>query len=400
MLIVHFFARGIEKAKPDQKVALYCQLEIVGHARDVPFSTRLKVPARYWNGHNVRSSYTLSANINEDLLLIEKNFLDAWKILPLQFPEKSAFTYSDLRKVVDEGTNAKFQDPAPSLLNVLDQLIESKEMKPPTRRGYNTRKKNLTHFLILKGNPDLAIDQVDSTFLSDFWSWLRRGNWNSINVANKHVTMIRSILEFGVDKKYIPYFPLGRANLSYTDPGEPKYLDRINRLKIQNVRVKSLEKVRDTAIFLMYTGFSYTDYVSLQSRHLVESDGRFLFKKARNKTNIFSFPPLLPEAAAIIEKYGSIEQLPRIQIDDYNKLLKVLGELAGLTVDTVGFDLSTSVFRETFSSMCENELMFSDRAIMFFMGHTNPKQLNTYSKVQPARIFREMEAAEKYRIAG
>lgn len=108
-------------------------------------------------------------------------------------------------------------------------------------------------------------------------------------------------------------------------------------------------------------------------------------------------PPLLPEAAAVIEKYGSIEQLPRIQIDDYNKLLKVLGELAGLTKETVGFDLTTSVFRETFSSMCENELMFSERAIMFFMGHTNPRQLSTYSKVQPARIFREMEHAEKYR---
>ncbi len=399
MLIVHFFARGIEKAKPDQLVSIYCQLEIFGRPRDVPFSTKLKCPSKYWNGRKVKPSFSLAEHINDELLSINKFLLDIWKALPIKFPYVKDFTYKHIRDYYFGYNNINDQVEAKTLLEVYDELVLSKDITVNTQKGYRTRKKNLIKWLNFIGNTELQITEIDNGTLLHFFSFLRQIG-QSQNVANKHITTIRSVIEFSVDKKYLPYFPLGRANLSYKTPSEPKYLTKKLREKIHNIKIQSLKKVRDVAIFLIYTGFSYVDYCGLTSRNLIESNGKFCFKKIRTKTKIYSMPPLLPEAAEIINIYGSLEAMPRIQIDDYNKLLKILGELAGITEDTVGFNLTTSVFRETFSSMCENELMFSERAIMFFMGHTNPRQLNTYSKVQPARIFREMEHAERYYRTG
>ena len=136
----------------------------------------------------------------------------------------------------------------------------------------------------------------------------------------------------------------------------------------------------------MHTALSYTDYVSLGTEHLVTlPNGEQFLKKARNKTKIYSIIPLLPEALAVIGRWGSIEALPRPDLSDLNKALKILGESCG-----VGISLSTSVFRDTFSSMMENEFMLELRVIMVMMGHTNPRQLRNYSLVQPGRILHEL----------
>lgn len=397
MLTVHFFARGIAKASPEKRITIYCQLEIAGMHRDTPFSTKLKVPAKYWDGIKVKSSFALAQSINSELLKIQIALIDIWKALPVAYPNKTSFDYHDLRHHY-----FKKQFPCKrsySFIELWDMMILQKKIAPSTRRGYRTKRKKILAFLNNEYRSDIDITCVNKRFLDTMHNWLLKDG-QSLNVANKYITNARSVLDYAVDQEYLSQFPLGKANLNYTPPLEPKYLKSLHRQAIANVTIQALEKVRDTAIFLMYTGFSYCDYVSLTSKHLISSKGRRCFKKARNKTNIFSMPPLFPEAEEIILKYGSIENLPRIQIDDFNKLLKVLGELAGLTSDTIGFDLSTSVFRETFCSWCENEMMFSERVIMYFMGHTSRRQLNTYSNIQPSRIFREMEMAEKYRKVG
>jgi integrase len=88
----------------------------------------------------------------------------------------------------------------------------------------------------------------------------------------------------------------------------------------------------------------------------------------------------------VITKYQGIKNLPRPDISDLNKTLKILGEVC-----QAPFSLSTSTFRETFSSMMENEYMVPDRLLMFMMGHTNPRQLRNYSTVMPARILHELK---------
>lgn len=398
MLQVSFFLRGVASAKDDDLCVIYCQPALDGGERAVPFSTRMKCRKGDWCGQYALKESPMSSNINNFLLGIRKRLFDIWQMLPFLHPAEEP-SLNLLLHYYKYGQSKPLKPKAPSLLKAVEMMVETKDIKLSTFKTYRTRNKNIKSFLEETGNLNISVDQIDYNFCETLHAFLKR-NGQSQNVANKHITLVRSVLEFCVDMKFLESFPLGRANLTYLPSADPKYLSFSQRKKLMQVQMKSIEQVKDIAIFLMYTGFSYTDYTTLDNSHLVESNGRYCFKKKRNKTNIFSMPPLLPEAKEIIDKYEGISNMPRIQIDDYNKLLKILGELAGITEDTVGFNLTTSVFRETFSSMCENELMFSERAIMFFMGHTNPRQLNTYSKVQPARIFREMEHAEKYYRAG
>jgi integrase len=101
-------------------------------------------------------------------------------------------------------------------------------------------------------------------------------------------------------------------------------------------------------------------------------------------------PILLPEAKAIIEKYGSIEKLPRYDASDLNKDLKHLAHCAGIAKD-LQHPLRISDFRETFASMLENEFMLEPRIVQVMIGHTNPRQIQSYSRLMPERILYELD---------
>ena len=125
----------------------------------------------------------------------------------------------------------------------------------------------------------------------------------------------------------------------------------------------------------------------MTSNHLI-GEG---FKKARHKTGIFALPPLLPEAESIIKKYGSIEKLPRLDEKEVNEQLKFLGAYVGLHEETLGYELSTQDFRDTFCSMMENESMVEGRTLMHMMGHSTMKQIATYSRMMPSRILHDLK---------
>jgi integrase len=100
---------------------------------------------------------------------------------------------------------------------------------------------------------------------------------------------------------------------------------------------------------------------------------------------------LFPEAKAIIEKYGSIENLPRLDDKEINEQFKWLGAVCGLDTESLGYELSTQDFRDTFCSMMENEKMIESRTLMAMMGHKTMKQLNTYSRMMPSRILHDLQ---------
>ena len=279
---------------------------------------------------------------------------------------------------------------------MLEEVIAKKlkrRMTKNTIKTYVTRKNNIILFLKSEKQEGIKIDKVKFHFIESFEDWMREQvdeqglDRFCQNYRNKHITLIRQCLDHAVDREYIEAMPIGKLNLEYDAPKEPHYLLPEQRQKIMDCKIKKLEKARDIAIFLMHTGFSYVDYKELKSSHLME-DG---FKKARHKTKIFSFPPILPETQEVINKYGSIENLPKMDEHVLNRELKYLGAVLGLTEETLGYELSTQDFRDTFCSMMENEYMVETRTLMHMMGHSTMKQIATYSRMMPKRIKHDLE---------
>ena len=400
MLNVQFFLRGSKKADPMKLVSIYCQLSIEGEPRDTPFSTGIKIPPAYWSGERALESYALADNVNRHLLNIRKSFQDIFDMYHMLHPGTD-ITYSFIREHYLQNGTVKNPKESPKFLAALESLIQYKrdvqKVEPGTMKTYRTRCQALMKFLKDTKQLDIRITEIRHAFIEHFKSYLatqRKPDGSAAfckNSINKYLSLVSSVIDHAIKKEWIQFRPVAKMNLSYEKPKPPKYLTALLRQMIINCPHPSAEKARDIAVFLMHTGFSYTDYLSLRNEHLIGN----CFRKARNKTGIYSMPILLPETRKVIEKYGCIDNLPRPDMSDLNKELKFLGDLVGINHRTVGFDLSTSVFRDTFISMMENEYMIDERTLMRMSGHTNRRQLDTYSNISPERMIYELKERNK-----
>lgn len=398
---VNFFLRGKQTAAKEKSCAIYAEIH-VEDTRATAFSTKLKVPPKYWrvskNKQGIKSSsdelpvsrsYHAADMINDHLTTLRQLIYQAARDLELSFSSISA-----------ERVKLQLLSPKPIIqrqkfIDVVDMLrsfLEQKR-KSSTMLTYRTRRNNIEQFLRECNYESLLIQDFTFQHFEDIQLWMLRQKdgrnktrWG-INTINKHLTMVNKALNYGVNKGFIQANPIGEMGLEYEDTKPPQYLLPDDRLRILENDMKSLEKERDVAVFLMHTGLSYTDYLSLTDDHMLRlPTGEPFIKKPRDKSEVYSIIPLMEQAHRLIAKYGSINNLPRPDISDLNKALKPLGEAAKSP-----FSLSTSTFRETFSSMMENEYMVPDRLLMFMMGHTNPRQLRNYSRVMPARILHELK---------
>ena len=413
-LKVQFFLRGADICtNPLQNLVIYCQLELEGLKRDTPFSTNLKVPLCYWWTHKgvkqsfgkwINDDYYLSDNLNRNLQQVERKLMDISDLMPLKYTYDE-ITYNLIKNHFDpnkgESKDLKDIKSEKRFFDVMEEMKDyktrKKQLKKETLKTYITRKNNLTEYFKSIKKFDIKISEINRKVIDNFEFWMieslnEEGEDRFCrNYRNKHITLIRQVLDFALDQQYIKFMPIGKLNLEYDQEKPPNYLLPIQRKRIEDCNISRLEKARDIAVFLMNTGFSYIDYKNLKSEHLI-GEG---FKLQRHKTDVFCLPPLLTKAKQIIDKYGGIENLPKPHETDLNRDLKYLGEFCELTKETIGFNLSTSDFRETFCSMLENELMFGERPLMAAMGHKNPKQLRSYSRMMPQRVLYELKKQQE-----
>ncbi|MER0442686.1 phage integrase SAM-like domain-containing protein [Emticicia sp. W12TSBA100-4] len=417
MLSVHFYLRAAETcSSPDKKLVIYYQLEIEGQKRDTAQSTKIKIPHRFWWAYPknrlhaptlskdgqpqyVVQSFYESEHINEQLAQIRDGYRELFK--SMQTFSEDVPSYNELRKCFDPATRTIKRKVIPTFVSLMKQMIEEYEIERGWSRGtatnYCIRQNNIIEFFSEKKYSKLLINEVKYKHIKELLSWMKQQKDEmskqkfGIDHCNKHATLMKTVIDYAVNEELIQHSPIAKLNLTYSEIQPPKYLGLLERKAIENCTVKSVEKIRDIAVFLMHTGFSYIDFLDLKSEHLQGA----CWKKQREKSSVYSLPPLLPEAAIIISKYGSIEKIPRLHITDANKALKYLGDYCKINTETVGFELTTSVFRETFASMMENEYMIPRSSIKFMMGHKTEKQLANYSTVQGGRLLHELEKHAK-----
>lgn len=413
MLSVHFFLRSAEtNSSPDKQLVIYYQLEIEGQKRDTAQSTKIKIPHRFWwawqknkldnpklskdgQPQYVIDSYYDADEINYQLAQIRDVHRDIFKSIQTFMGETPSYT--DLRKQFDPDTRTSRRKVMPTFLSCLDKMITEYKVERNWSRGtitnYGIRQTNVKQFFLEKKYSKLLVNEVKYKHIKELLNWMKKETDEEgkqrfgIDHINKHATLMKTVIDYAVNEEFIEHSPIAKLNLTYSEIQPPKYLGLLERKKIEKCTVKSVEKIKDIAVFLMHTGFSYIDFLDLKSDNLQGA----CWKKQREKSSVYSLPPLLPEAAEIIQKYGSVEKIPRLHISDANKELKYLGDYCGINEQTVGFDLTTSVFRETFASMMENEYMIPRSSIKFMMGHKTEKQLANYSTIQGGRLLFELE---------
>jgi len=95
--------------------------------------------------------------------------------------------------------------------------------------------------------------------------------------------------------------------------------------------------------------------------------------------------PLHKKALAIIEKYGSVSQLPKPSNSKYNSALKQI-----VFENDITFKLTVKIARKTFTDIMLNELNITENTVAAMLGHCSTRHVHHYAKADERRVANEM----------
>ena len=163
---------------------------------------------------------------------------------------------------------------------------------------------------------------------------------------------------------------------------------------------RTLESVRDLFVFSSYVGLRYSDATNIQPENIVNIGDDVFIKITPKKTGVPITIPCNDVVLAIFDKYAHRNnKLPTsICNQKFNKHLKKIGELAGLTeAGRLSSDLTKPLFsclsshtaRRNFATNCYLAGMDS-KMIRAVTGHKSEKTFESYIKVSKEEIAKKM----------
>ncbi|UOE48663.1 site-specific integrase [Mucilaginibacter sp. SMC90] len=275
--------------------------------------------------------------------------------------------------------------------------LVGKENSKGTLSRYKISLSHTQRFLKWRFNlSDIPVKKVDHQFITDYDFWLRSERNCGNNSAVKYMRNFKKIITICLDNGWIDRNPF----LKYK--GKTKRVHRVcleqddlNRIAEKNFSSARLEQIRDIFLFSCYTGLAYIDIKNLHREHLTNRyDGEIWIMTNRQKTDIPTRVPLLPQAIELIRKYeyhpkcantGLLFPVPSNQkVNDY---LKEIAELCKIK-QTLTFHIARHTFATTIT--LANDVPIESVSVM--LGHASIKTTQEYAKVLNLKLSRDMSA--------
>jgi site-specific recombinase XerD len=365
------------KSKSKKQEYYTIQLSITYNSfRSVPISTSIQV-GNFDDFDKEKQTIINDTAKNEQLQAIKKRI----EFIHDTLVQKGHVITADKIKNILNGKDVLY----PTFLSVANEFINYKlmtqELAKNTEKNIKTRLKNLINFLEDTGKKNLTCEDVRRSILGDLKIWLQK-NVKSCKQAyyKKHVQTIKQVLNFAVEREYIKTNPLQGVEIVGGTEEKPLPLNEIDFKKLLEFKTtdKDLRVVRDSFIFMSFTGLAFVDYCNFdveKHTYISEADGKLWLCKERQKTGIQALMPLPQEAVNILQKYnGKLPYLgTKLSANQlHNRHLKTIAKLLGLNRI-----LCTKHARQT---ACSNYVKngVSEIVICNLMGWTSTKQLKHY----------------------
>lgn len=179
------------------------------------------------------------------------------------------------------------------------------------RKATEVRKGTLAHYKLLRKQlfeyrPDLFIDEIDYSFLDDFFHYLKTDK--AIGASGIAMRRKNLVTAFGYFKK--KGFVKTNPAKDFKKPKEnireefltPKELSRVRELNLDlGSRAEGYNLSRDIFLFACYTGFRFGDVMKLKTKHIKKNR----IEKKMEKTNNLVKVPLVDESKELIMKYAN-----------------------------------------------------------------------------------------------
>lgn len=271
--------------------------------------------------------------------------------------------------------------------DVLDWLVEQ---IPALNLGDNTRERyvgvsrRVTEFGKFRRWSDVTVENLYA-----FDTWLRRGSdaISDAGVYNYH-KCLKALFNRAVRVGVLAHNPYDRLKGKFKrgDRQSIEYLTEDEIAAFEGLKIMSgtmLAKAHDLFIFQMWTGLSYSDTQTFNIKNYRLVDGQWSYTGLRIKTGVPYVSVLLPPVVEVLERNSW--RVPKIDNADYNRCLKLLGQMAGITTP-----LHSHLARHTFATfMLRHGVKIENVSKM--LGHTNITQTQRYAKVLALSVHEDFE---------
>lgn len=289
-----------------------------------------------------------------------------------------------------------------SLVDWIEQEYPKMNASSGTKRHYETVIRRLYDFKKLLSWNDLSVERI---YEFDQWlhtlttprsnglkqsgeeaAYIRDGSvWN----YHKYLkAMINRAMKMGIVSSN-PYdrlrgeFKRGIVeNVEYLTEEEIAAIESLHPVEGSQVAM-----ARDLLVFQIYTGLSYSDTQAFDIGQYKKVNGRWRANGLRMKTGVPYVCELLPQAVAVLEKYGM--QAPNISNAQYNTSLKVIQSALGIRTR-----LHSHLGRHTFATRALS-LGVPLQNVARMLGHTNVKQTQRYAKVLAESVHDDFDMMSK-----
>lgn len=369
------------------------------------FSSGFNVEVKQWNAakKQVNGKSVEAARINKFILESEVKLLKIYESLLSDDKEINSEIIRNIFQGKDQLRYTLFGAIDEHNTKMQLQVEKEKTVTGDTLKKFEQLKIKLTSFLKTKNRKDVALTEVNYSFISDFRTWLlQHGHHDiekggvSVDSATGHLKKLKKIISEHFKRGNIKSDPFFGIQLKWEDPtaeglteGE---LKRFEALTLSNFR---LQKILDRFIVGCYTGMANSDITNCTRDNLVTVFGSSekWIKIERKKTGELCTIPVFPPVQKIIDKYWDnvkcVQEntlFPRVGLNACNEYLKEISALA-----QVNRNVTTHTARHTFAQMAM-DLGVNIEAIAKILGHASSKTTKaTYAKASHRFISIEVK---------
>lgn len=363
-------------------------------------STRTVVPAEKWMpGHGrVKGNSEEAKRLNQRIINFEHRAREIYH----RFIERGQIITADTIKNELLGTDHKQRKLLEQFKIVVKDLRERTNLgfAAGTVRNWVVTEGHLEEFLLKHYHvSDITFKQLDKKFIADF-EWFARTNWGcGNNAALKHIQRIRKVVRKAVSDNWLVKDPFMGFEGKQSKTHRTFLTDQeLEAIKSKTFDIERLDRVKDVFVFCCYTGLAHIDVEKLTPDNLVIGiDGKKWIYTFREKTDIESNIPLLPEALSIIEKYqdhpaclNSERLLPVISNIKTNAYLKEIATVCGIKKN-----LTFHMARHTFATTITLTNGVPIETVSNMLGHSKITTTQIYAKVLENKVSEDMWRLQK-----
>ncbi len=391
-LTTHFYLKnGRENVKGQYPV--YLRITLNGQRTEI--STNQSIQTENWNKRTER------AKGNREEIRVVNNYLDT-----LLTKVKKCFTdllnaeeYFDVNNLKDS-INGK-GNIIKTLLEVYEEnnkmmrLEEGNKYSKVTVDSYFNSIKRLGAFLIDElGIQDMRLDRLNYEFIRRYEVFLRTKYGSHHNTVMRYIKQLKKVIHQAMAYGYIDRDPFTEFKTTYQDPNRACLTQQeIDAIEAKDIKIERLRVVRDTFLFMCYTGLSYADLMKLTPEDVSTGiDGGKWIISERNKTGIRFSIPLLPKALKILEKYADHPECSvkntLLPMRSNQKLNSYLTEIADIC--EIKKNLTCHIARHTFATTITLTNGVPIETVSKMLGHKNLQTTQIYSKVIDKKISEDM----------